>query len=262
MSTILLIDDDVNLCGSIKGLLTRHAFNVLISHDSKDAEIKIKTLHIDLILLDLLLPGDKDGMALCQSIRKYSSVPIIVLSAVQEETEHIILLEIGADFFLTKPFNSRILLAHIRAILRRSQLFPSIEKPVDIEHQVYEFVGWKLNITTRILLSADLKLVKLTASELALLQVFLERPQRVLSRDQLLDLTAHAESYVFDRSIDILMSRLRAKVEKKACVKIFTTIRNSGYMISCKVTRISIDSAAWAALLGRIEQGGSYENRS
>ncbi|MDX1900594.1 MAG: response regulator [Gammaproteobacteria bacterium] len=250
MTTILLVDDDIRLCVAIKELLTQHAFQVFVANESHSAEALLKEHSIDLILLDLLLPGEKDGMALCQSIRKMTMAPIIILSGVKEDVEKIISLEVGADFFLTKPFNSRVLIAHIRAMLRRSQNSAAAVEPTETEYQIYEFSGWKLNIATRTLCSIENKLVKLTASEFSLLQVLLEHPQRILSRDQLLDLTARSQSVAFDRSIDILMSRLRAKIEKnKTHAKIFTTIRNGGYLLSCKVNRKVISGAQWDMLL-------------
>src|SRR5579862_3677225 len=117
--TVLLIDDDVDLCASIKKLLNQHGFNTLITHQSHDIEKILKENHIDLILLDIILPGDKDGIAICKSIRQLSSAPIIMLTGIEADVEKILSLEVGADHYLTKPFNARVLIAQIQASLRR-----------------------------------------------------------------------------------------------------------------------------------------------
>jgi len=249
MNTILLVDDDVQFCESIQSTLIKYGYELLVSHNSDDAESKIQNEKIDLILLNWILQGPKDGMTLCKNIREKSNIPIVILTGIEEEVDRIVSLEMGADYYLTKPFNTRVLIAHIRALLRRS-LNTSLYAIVrDVEYDVYEFVGWKLNITTRTVLSAHKKIIKMTSAEFTLLQTLLMHPQRVLTRDQLLDFT-HNESTPFDRSVDILMSRLRAKIEKNNTpVKIFTTIRNTGYLLSCKVHRIKMPASDWESLL-------------
>jgi two-component system OmpR family response regulator len=171
-----------------------------------------------------------------------------MLTGVEEDVERIVSLEIGADYYLTKPFNPRVLIAHIHALLRRSNN-TAAAVVTNVDYDVYEFVGWKLNITTRTLISANNKLVKMTSAEFMLLQAFMMHPQRVLTRDQLLELT-NTDSSAFDRSIDIMVSRLRRKIEKAYThVKIFTTVRSSGYLLSCKVSLIKMSSAQWDELL-------------
>jgi len=243
MKTILLVDDDVYLCRSIESLLKGNNFDVFVSHESDSAEKVIQAREINLILLDLLLPGAKNGLELCKKIRETSSVPIIMLTGVEEDIDRIISLEVGADYYLTKPFNSRVLIAYIHAILRRS--ISALNVVDSFEFDILEFSGWKLNVTNRLLLSPDNKIVKTTSAEFVLLYIFLTHSQRVLSRDQLMELT-NSNSNSFDRSIDILISRLRKKIEKNNFgAKIFVTIRNGGYLLSCKVKNSKISSEVW-----------------
>lgn len=248
MKTILLVDDDIDLCRSLESFLKCYHFAVYVANESDLAEEVIKNKEIDLILLDLLLPGAKNGIALCKTIRETSNVPIIILTGVEEDIECILSLEIGADDYLIKPVNTRVLIAHINAVLRRSLLTASTVVDIN-EFDVFEFSGWKLNVTSRILLSSENKIVKLTSAEFSLLHILLSNPQRIFSRDKLIDAT-NSGSVAFDRSIDILMSRLRNKIEKKnASQKIFVTIRNGGYLLSCKVKRTKIKSDCWEKFL-------------
>lgn len=258
-SVILLIDDDVELCASIKQMLAQHGFDTIVSHTSQNIETIIAENHIDLILLDIILPGDKNGIAICKLIRQLTSAPIIMLTGVEADVEKIVSLEVGADNYITKPFNSRVLIAQIHACLRTRSNETSQskkagdEKLVKMDYQIYEFLGWRLNVTARILLSPHNKILKLTSSEFILLQAFLTHPQCVLSRDQLLDFI-NSNSAAFDRSIDILVSRLRSKLsadDKK--LKIITTVRNAGYLLSCAVKRQMISSENWQQIMSTAE---------
>jgi len=256
-TTILLIDDDKDLCVSIKNLLMQHGFNVIIKNNSNNIETLLAEQAIDLILLDILLPGDKDGIAICKLIRQLSSIPVIMLTGINEDVEKILSLEVGADNYLIKPFNSRVLLAYINACLRR-QTTSEFHSPttvvtkndlVEANYEIYEFQGWKLNLTSQILISPLNKIVKLTTTEFMLLTAFLQRPQSVLTRNQLLDLV-NGNSYSFDRSIDITISRLRAKIEQvDKASKLINTIRNSGYSLACSVSKLSMNSMDWQQLI-------------
>lgn len=254
-ATILLIDDDKDLCETIGNLLTSHGFNTLFSYDSKNIETILKENVIDLILLDIILPGSQDGIALCKLIRQITSAPIIMLTGIEEDVEKIVSLEMGADNYLTKPFNARVLLAHINAALRRNYNTSNEEAPplVEMEYQIYEFLGWRLNVTARILLSPDNVVVKLTSAEFILLQAFVKHPQCVLSRDQLLNFI-NSDSESFDRSVDILISRLRSKIEETPKnPTMIKTMRNAGYMLACCVNKNVIDSKSWQKCMEQSE---------
>lgn len=254
-ATILIIDDDIDLCKSLQKLLAQHGFKTILAHHSKDIEEIIKSNQIDLILLDIILPGDFDGIAVCKQLRQITAAPIIMLTGIEDDVEKILSLEIGADNYLTKPFNSRVLLAHIHASLRRNAVQLTSDSPnhlVAMDYQIYEFLDWKLNVTARVLLSPENKLIKLTSAEFFLLQGFVNHPQCVLSRDQLLTFV-NVNSASFDRSVDILVSRLRAKIEGDAKrSKIIATVRNSGYLLACCVTKQFYTSLQWKELISAV----------
>jgi two-component system OmpR family response regulator len=190
---------------------------------------------IDLIVLDLMLPGE-DGLTLCRNLRAKSRIPIIMLTAMGEETDRIVGLEMGADDYLAKPFNPRELLARIKAVLRRVAQAPA---PVPVEGgAVLEFAGWTLDRDRRELQRPDGILVPLTSGEYELLAVFATHPGRVLSRDQLLDLARGREAQPFDRSIDVQVSRLRRKIEAEPqAPRLIKTVRNGGYTFTPNVRR-------------------------
>lgn len=255
--TILLIDDDIDLCATIKSLLEQHGFRALVSHTSHQIQDLFKNNTIDLVLLDIILPGGKDGIETCKLIRRQTTAPIIMLTGIEADIERIMSLEMGADHYITKPFNSRVLLAHIHSALRRQESLTNMTTKavnrhsalVEIEYQIYEFLGWRLNVTARVLLSPNKTLVKLTSAEFLLLEAFLRHPQCVLTRDQLLDFVHHG-SQAFDRSIDILVSRLRTKISiGQKGQQLINTIRNSGYLLSCCVNKLLMDSQSWQKLL-------------
>lgn len=259
-SRVLLIDDDADLCQAVNALLTQHGFIVDVLHDSKNIEAYLKEQTIDLILLDIILPSGKDGIATCKIIRQYTNAPIIMLTGIGEDLEKILSLEVGADHYITKPFNSRILLAYINACLRREDLekininkLNESKKLVENEYQLFEFSGWRLNSTSRVLLSPANCRVKLTSMEFMLLYVFVQHPQQVLSRDKILDLI-NMNSSSFDRSIDILISRLRSKMGKnRENYSLITTVRNEGYILTSLVKKEIIDTANWKNILEEIK---------
>lgn len=249
--TILLIDDDIDLCHSIEKLLSQHGFKVIITHDSENIDMLLKNNQIDLILLDIIIPGNKDGIALCKLIRQVSKSPIIMLTGIETDVEKVVSLEVGADNYITKPFSSRVLIAQINAALRRTSIDSSTnhtkKELVSHKYQVMEFQNFKLNIDARILLSSKNEVIKLTTTEFILLQGFIQNPQCVLSRNQLLDMI-NTNNESFDRSIDVLISKLRAKLANDM-QPLINTVRNAGYTFTSPVNKLSMDSEEWQNLL-------------
>jgi two-component system OmpR family response regulator len=193
---------------------------------------------IDLIVLDLMLPGE-DGLALCRWVRAQSNVPVIMLTARGEEIDRIVGLEMGADDYLPKPFNPRELVARIKAVLRRMEA-PSgglAERgAARRQDEILTFAGWRLDVGARRLTAPDGVLVPLSAGEFDLLAAFTSHPQRVLSRDYLLDLAKGREAQPFDRSIDVQVSRLRRKIEEDPSnPQLITTVRGGGYIFTAPV---------------------------
>jgi two-component system OmpR family response regulator len=205
---------------------------VSLASDSRGMHDQIKDSRIDLVVLDVMLPGE-DGLSICRRLRAAGHLPIIMLTAKAEDVDRIVGLEIGADDYLTKPFNPRELLARIRSVLRRSSGNTASHT---VGGAVLQFDGWQLGRHSRQLLNPDGARVPLTGAEFDLLLVFCERPRRVLGRDQLIDLTRRRAANPFERSIDILISRLRQKMEKDPKEPVlFQTIRSGGYMFSPEV---------------------------
>ena len=201
----------------------------------------------DLIVLDLMLPGE-DGLSLCRQLRATSIIPIIMLTAVDEDMDRIIGLEMGADDYVTKPFNPRELLARIKAVLRRADYGQAVGAKSSLPTsggKTFGFEGWVLDVGRRELRMGEPNatkqgtLVSLTAGEFDLLLAFVEHPQRVLTRDQLLDATKGYEAVTFDRSIDVQLSRLRRKIEPNPKEPtLIKTVRGGGYLFTPNVIRL------------------------
>jgi len=205
---ILIVDDDAEIRDLLARFLKKHEMRVEAAADGRAMWKLMASARFDLIVLDLMLPGE-DGLSLCRRLRVETAIPVIMLTALGEETDRIVGLEMGADDYLAKPFNPRELLARIRAVLRRAG---SAVLPIDGERgRTLVFDGWKLDLAKRELRAPGGALVALTAGEFDLLAALAERPKRVLSRDQLLDLTKGRAAAAFDRSIDVQLSRLRRK---------------------------------------------------
>jgi two-component system OmpR family response regulator len=187
----------------------------------------------DLVVLDLMLPGE-DGLSLCRDLRSRSNLPILMLTARGSEIDRIVGLEMGADDYLAKPFNPRELLARIRSILRRAHALPTNLVPEEVA--VFRFAGWTLEVASRNVTAPDGLVVPLSGAEFRLLRVLLEHPHRVFSRDQLLELTNGREAILFDRSIDVLVGRLRKRLrddgKEPALIK---TVRGEGYVLAASV---------------------------
>jgi two-component system OmpR family response regulator len=234
---LLIVDDDKELCSLLSKFFSRHGYRVSIAHNGGEMTALLDASRINLIILDLMLPGE-DGLVLCRRLRATSTVPIIMLTAMGDEVDRIIGLEMGADDYLAKVANPRELLARVRAVLRRSGA-PDANGSDDQE-RILEFAGWRLDVTHRQLYSAKNALVPLRAGEFELLLAFAERPQRVLSRDQLLDLSRGRSANAFDRSIDVQVSRLRRKIEPDPKEPtLIKTVRSGGYILAANVTVVS-----------------------
>lgn len=239
---VLIVDDDHRIRAMLARFLTDHGMKVSQASDGREMFALCDTGRIDVIVLDIMMPGE-DGLSLCRRMRAQSAVPIILLTAMGGDTDRIIGLEIGADDYVVKPFNPRELLARIRAVTRRlgAASTSTAERTVAA---IYEFGGWQLNASRRTLMSPAKVLTDLTSGEFDLLLAFLEHPQRVLTRDQLLDLAHGRMSQSYDRSIDVQISRLRRKIETNPQDPAFIkTIRNEGYFFTAPVTQVQ-DAAA------------------
>jgi two-component system, OmpR family, response regulator len=230
---VLVVEDDQEISTLVSRFLRSNAVRVTTAGDGRDMDRVLKDGRIDLIVLDLMLPGE-DGLTLCRRLRSMSSqLPIIMLTAKAEEVDRIVGLELGADDYLTKPFNPRELLARIRAVLRRGA---SATTAGERSGGRLLFDGWQLDQNSRILLNPDQVRVPLTGAEFELLAALCERPRRVLSREQLLDLTQGRAAAPFERSIDVLISRLRQKMESDPRdPMLIKTIRSGGYLFSPEV---------------------------
>jgi two-component system OmpR family response regulator len=226
---ILLVDDDRELRDLVSRLLERHGYHVATAKDSREMTATLARGKADLLILDVMLPG-KDGLQICREIREESHVPILMLTAMGEEADRVVGLEMGADDYLAKPFSPRELLARVRALLRRADYMKASAAPQRNGNRILRFAGWKLDLGRRRLEAPDGLLVGLTSGEFEMLVAFVEHPQRVLSRDQLLDLTRGRDSSPFDRSIDVQVSRLRRKIEADPkAPSMIVTVRGDGY---------------------------------
>jgi two-component system OmpR family response regulator len=224
---VLIVDDDREICDLLARFLRKHGLRVETVADGRAMVRALDNGRFDLVVLDLMLPGE-DGLAICRRLRATSSLPVIMLTAVTEDTDRIIGLEMGADDYVTKPFNPRELLARIKAVLRRTT-----NAGRESSTGTLTFAGWRLRIAQRELRDPDGVLVPLTSGEFDLLLAFVERPERVLSRDQLLDLTKGRDALPFDRSIDVQLSRLRRKIEADPKhPQLIKTVRGDGYMLA------------------------------
>ena len=233
---ILVVDDHREIRDLVSRALSKEGFRVSTAADGKSMRKVLADGRIDLILLDLMLPGE-DGLSLCRALRAGSNIPIIMLTAKGDEVDRVIGLEMGADDYLPKPFGSRELIARIKAVLRRSgQHEAGARSGHGLAH--YRFDRWRLSTGTRDLLRDDGVTVPLSTGEYDLLIALVERPQRVLTRDQLLDLARGRAASALDRSIDTQVSRLRKKLERDhADPKIIKTVWGGGYMFTPAVSQ-------------------------
>jgi len=233
LSHILVVDDDRDIRGLLAEYLDANGFKTLTATNGNEMRKTLEESRVDLIVLDLTLPGE-DGLTLCRDLRSRSTVPVIMLTARGEPLDRILGLEMGADDYLAKPFEPRELFARIRSVLRRTQaLPPNMALP---QAKALHFSGWTLDLTARHLLNPDGIVVALSGAEFRMLKVFLEHPNRVLNRDQLLELTQGREADPFDRAVDLQISRLRQKLGDDARTPtIIKTVRNEGYVLATTV---------------------------
>jgi two-component system OmpR family response regulator len=228
---ILIVDDHREIRELVTRALAKEGFRVSSAADGRAMHKVLADGRIDLILLDLMLPGE-DGLSLCRSLRAKSDIPIIMLTAKGDEIDRVVGLEMGADDYMPKPFGSRELIARIRAVLRRGRQTEAAAKPV----ARYRFDRWRLDTAARELVGENGVTVPLSTGEYDLLLAFVERPQRVLSREQLLDLARGRAAANFDRAIDTQVSRLRKKIEHDpADPKIIKTVWGGGYTFAAAV---------------------------
>ena len=229
---ILVVDDDVAIRDLIREYLTENDFKVSVAESGADMDRVLGAEMVDLVLLDLKLP-DEDGLAIARRLRESLDIPIIILTGRKEEVDRVMGLELGADDYVTKPFSQRELLARIKAVLRRTEGKRATRRGESV--RAYRFSGWELNTGTRKLRSPDGRNVELTNSEYALLVAFLKAPQRILSRDQLLE-SSRLHDDIYDRSIDVQILRLRRKVEPSPNQPtLIRTERGAGYYLDSDV---------------------------
>ncbi|MGO4566049.1 response regulator [Rhizobium sp. 2YAF20] len=234
---ILIVDDDHEIRTLLSRYLDEQGFRVSTAGDLRSCHDMLNRRPPDLLVLDVMLP-DGSGLDLCRDLRSIRPrVPVILLTALKEDIDRILGLEIGADDYLGKPFNPRELAARIRAVLRRV----NDDRTPEPEQRSYSFAGKILDPQLRRLMGEDGKAILLTGAEFDLLRAFLERSGRLLSRDHLLDLTQGRDRDPADRSIDVLMSRLRRKLGETAEAPIFRTIRNGGYQLVVPVAIVTSD---------------------
>jgi two-component system OmpR family response regulator len=233
---LLCVDDDTDILALLTNFFRKHSHIVSTATNSTEMFTILKNQPIDLVILDVML-HDEDGFSVCRALRAVSQIPVIMLTAVADHTDRVVGLEIGADDYLTKPFDQRELLARVKAVLRRTAEKPSV--PTRSETRpVLCFAGWRLDVARRELRSMDGSLVLLSGGEFELLLAFAEHAQRVLTRDQLIDLARGESHLADDRSIDVLVSRIRRKLEPDLKnPSLIRTVRNGGYIFTSAVTR-------------------------
>ena len=230
---LLVVDDDTELRNLLCDYLRKNGYRVSLAADGNAMRKNLADHEIDLIVLDLMLPNE-DGLVLCRNLRVYSNIPVIMLTAKGDETDRIIGLEMGADDYLPKPFNPRELLARIKSVLRRAQALPDHQEAKGGRY--LKFAHWQLDTVTRNLVAESGLVVALSGAEYRLLKIFLEHANRILSREQLLDMTQGKDAEPFDRSIDVQISRLRHRLGDDAKEPaIIKTVRGEGYVMATEV---------------------------
>ncbi len=230
---ILVVDDDAEIRNLLHEYLQKQGYRVTALADGRGLRAAVETSHPDVIILDVMLPGD-DGLTLCRELRARSTVPIIMLTARGDETDRIVGLELGADDYVAKPFSPRELLARIKSVLRRSRSLP--DNLQTEESGIFCFAGWTLDCATRNLTSPAGVVVALSGTDFRLLKIFVDHPNRVLTRDQLIDLMLSRDAGPYDRAIDVQVSRLRQRLGEDAKdPAIIKTMRGQGYVFAAHV---------------------------
>jgi len=233
--TLLLVDDEAALRQPLAAYLARQGFAVHEAVNAADARDKLAGLNPDLVLLDIMMPGE-DGLSLCRHLTENRKLPVILLTARGEAMDRIVGLEIGADDYVVKPFEPRELVARIRSVLRRA----GRGAPPPEEHEAYEFEGWRLDPLKRRLTDSEGAVVPISSAEFRLLAALLDHPRQVMDRDRLLDLVQGREAHLFDRAVDNQVSRLRRKIEVDSRnPQLIQTVWGGGYMLAADVRRIA-----------------------
>ncbi|MBK4771086.1 MAG: response regulator [Pantoea sp. Morm] len=233
---ILVVDDDREIRELITDYLIKSGYRATGAANGREMRAVLSSSLVDLVVLDIMMPGD-DGLTLCRQLRSdpRQNLPVLMLTARSEETDRILGLEMGADDYLIKPFVARELLARIKAILRRTRALPP-NLHITGAGRIIAFGEWQLDTSARHLLDSDGVIVALSGAEYRLLRVFLDHPQRVLNRDQLLNLTQGRDAELFERSIDLLVSRLRQRLREDAREPAYIkTVRSEGYVLASTV---------------------------
>ena len=233
---LLLVDDDRPMLGLLRDYLEASGYRVSTAANGREMRQELAGHRIDLVVLDLMLPGE-DGLSLCRDLRARGEdhIPVLMLTARGDEADRVLGLEMGADDYLAKPFATRELLARIRAVLRRTRMLPPNLRQAPGAKEL-AFGDWRLDTTARHLLDAQGTVVPLTGGEYRLLMVLIEHPQRVLTRDQLLNLTQGRDADPLDRSIDLLISRLRRRLRDESREpRYIKTVRSEGYVFCAEV---------------------------
>lgn len=234
---ILVVDDHREIRDAVTRYLEKNGLRAQSAKSAADMDVALQGGRFDLIILDVMMPGE-DGLSAARRLAAAGGPPVLMLSALGEDTDRIVGLEVGADDYLVKPFNPRELLARVKAILRRSERHEPLAGTLG--GRKLGFAGWVLDTDTRELTHADGREAALTTVEFKLLTAFLERPRFVLSRDQLLDITSGRTADVFDRTIDNQVSRLRRKIEDDpGHPRVIATIRSGGYSLAADVREVT-----------------------
>lgn len=240
---ILIVDDDEGIRSLVSSFLQKHGFQTETAGNADEMRARLSEGEYSLIVLDVMMPGE-DGLSALRKLQGNGGPPVIMLSAVGTDIDRIVGLEMGAEDYLAKPCNPRELLARIRTVLRRgSQPAPAAPRPAapgEPAHGLH-FAGWKIDLVSRLLTDPKDRIVSLSDGEFRLLRVFIERPRRVLTRDQLLDLARGPESEHYDRAIDVQISRLRRKLSASDDgAELIRTVRNEGYMFVPAVAALAL----------------------
>jgi two-component system, OmpR family, response regulator len=234
---LLLVDDEASLREPLANYLVRQGFEVEQAPDAARARAILAERKPDLVLLDVMMPGE-DGLSLCRHLIEGRQLPVIFLTARGEATDRIVGLEIGADDYVVKPFEPRELVARIRSVLRRT----ARQATVSQEDALYEFEGWQLDPLKRRLVDPEGTVVPISSAEFRLLAAFLDHPRQVLDRDRLLDMVQGREAHLFDRAVDNQVSRLRRKMETDSRdPKLIQTVWGGGYRLAADVRRVAQD---------------------
>jgi two-component system OmpR family response regulator len=229
---ILIVDDERDIREPLMRYFNQHGMRASMAADGREMDQKLATGNIDLIILDVMMPGE-DGLSICRRLQSTTQIPTILLTALVEETDRIVGLEMGADDYVTKPFSPRELFARVKSVLRRHQQLPKNKK---IARGLVTFEGWKFDFSAKELIDAKGVAIRLSSGEHMMLMTLIEYAGMTLSRDQLLDLTKGREAQLYDRSIDNQVSRLRQKLETDpANPKIILTKWGGGYVFAAEV---------------------------